>query len=254
MTNEVIKANGADVWKKVMSTALAVPGVKVDRNKFLRNELANWCDKGQIEEVVSTYPHHVLSRKIIDRVAKSCIKSHLYKVVATSAVAGLPGGWGLLATVPADVAQYYWHVFVLSQKLAYLYGWPDLCDEDGNLTDTACEMLTVFVGIMMGVAAANTAIREVVKGFAGQVVKRLPRMALTKGAVYPLIKQIAKWVGINLTKPLFAKSLGKVIPVLGAGISGTITYVTFSKESKRLQRNLKENMQLIIDAQKGANG
>ena len=129
-----------------------------------------------------------------------------------------------------------------------------MCDEDGNLTDTACEMLTVFVGIMMGVAAANTAIREIVKGFAGQVVKRLPRMALTKGAVYPLIKQITKWVGINLTKPLFAKSLGKVIPVLGAGISGTITYVTFSKESKRLQRKLSENMQLIIDTQKGANG
>lgn len=31
MANEVIKADGADVWKKVMSTALAMPGVKVDR-------------------------------------------------------------------------------------------------------------------------------------------------------------------------------------------------------------------------------
>ena len=35
----------------------------------------------------------------------------------------------MVGTVPADLAQFYWHTLVLAQKLAYLYGWPDLSDK-----------------------------------------------------------------------------------------------------------------------------
>ena len=43
----------------------------------------------------------------------------------------------MAATIPADLAQDFWHAIVLSQKLAYLYGWPDLL-EDGELD--GCEI------------------------------------------------------------------------------------------------------------------
>lgn len=247
MSNGLDKAKGSDVWKKIMSAALGLPGVKVDRESFLASELARWCDSAEMKEAIDKWPHAVLSTSIIDRVAKSCIRSHLYKVSLTSAVAGLPGGLALFATVPADVAQYYWHTLVLSQKLAYLYGWPDLCDENGNLTDTAFDMLTVFIGVMMGAAVANRAIREIAQGFAGQVVKRLPRMALTRGAVYPLVKQVAKWIGVKVTTVSFAKSLGKAIPVISSGISGSITYVTFSREAERLRRRLHDDMKMFVE-------
>lgn len=249
MSNEMNnKLEGADAWKKVMSTVLTFPGVKVNREKFLRSELAIWCNREQIEKAVTKFPHAAISKEIIDRIADSCRKSHTYKVTAASTAAGLPGGPIIVLTMPTDVAQYYWHTFVLAQKLAYLYGWPDLCDEEGNLTDTACDTLTIFVGVMMGVAVANQAIREVAKGFAGQVVKRLPRMALTKGTIYPLIKQIAKWIGVKITTTSFAKNAGKFIPILGGLTSGTITYIIFEKESKRLQRRLREDMQLLTES------
>ena len=98
----------------------------------------------------------------------------------------------MAATIRGDMAKYYWHTFVLAQKLAYLYGIPDLRDEEGNLSETSQDMLTLFVGVMMGAAAAN----NVIKAFAEQVVKRLPRQALTKTVYYPIIKQVAKWIGI----------------------------------------------------------
>lgn len=144
----------------------------------------------------------------------------------------------MAATIRGDMAKYYWHTFVLAQKLAYLYGIPDLRDEEGNLSETLQDMLTLFVGVMMGAAAAN----NVIKAFAEQVVKRLPRQALTKTVYYPIIKQVAKWIGINLTKSSFAKGLGKAISILGGAISGTLTFASFRPSAKRLQKKLREQM------------
>lgn len=228
-----------------MGTALAMPGVKVDRDDFLKKELCNYCSQEQIEQAISTRPIDIVPKEILDKIANACINSHTTKVTAISAAAGIPGGIAMAATIPADMAQYYWHVFVLSQKLAYLYGFPDLRDENGNLTDTSSDILTLFVGVMMGAAAANQAIKEISKEFAKQVIKRLPQKALTKTIYYPIIKQIAKWIGIKLTKDSFAKGVGKAIPILGGIISGGLTYATFRPCAKRLQHKLQENTVLL---------
>ena len=240
------------VWNKVMSAALAIPGVKVDRELFLRAELQQYCTKDEMEKAVIN-PVDVVSVERLDSVASSCINNHLVKVTALSTVAGLPGGFVVLGTIPADMAQYYWHTFVLAQKLAYLYGIPDLRDENGNLTETSQNMLTLFVGIMMGVAAANNAIREISKAFAAQVVKRLPQQALTKTAYYPAIKQVAKWIGISLTTKTFSKQVGKFIPFLGGLFSGVLTASTFLPAAKRLQQKLKEQMYDVRNFESGSN-
>lgn len=238
-------ADGVSTWNKVMGVALAMPGVKVDRDEFLRRELKSYCSPKQLDQAVFGRPTTVVSKDIIDRIANACINNHTTKVTTTSAVAGMPGGFAMAATIPADMAQYYWHVFVLSQKLAYLYGFPDLRDEKGNLTDTASDMLTLFVGVMMGASAANQAIKGIAKELAKQVVKRLPQKALTKTIYYPIIKQVAKWIGIKLTKETFAKGVGKAIPILGGVISGGLTLATFRPSAKRLQRKLQEEMFLL---------
>ena len=238
-------SNEVTIWNKVMGAALSMPGVKVDRDDFLKKELKNYCSPEQLNLAISSRPINGVSKEIIDRIANACINSHTTKVTTISAVAGIPGGFAMAGTIPADMAQYYWHVFVLAQKLAYLYGFPDLRDENGNLTDTASDMLTLFVGVMMGASAANQAIKGLAKEFAKQVVKRLPQKALTKTMYYPIIKQIAKWIGVKLTKDTFAKGLGKVIPILGGVISGGLTLATFRPSAKRLQNKLQEEMFVI---------
>ena len=238
-------SNEVTIWNKVMGAALSMPGVKVDRDDFLKKELKNYCSPEQLNLAISSRPINGVSKEIIDRIANACINSHTTKVTTISAVAGIPGGFAMAGTIPADMAQYYWHVFVLAQKLAYLYGFPDLRDENGNLTDTASDMLTLFVGVMMGASAANQAIKGLAKEFAKQVVKRLPQKALTKTMYYPIIKQIAKWIGVKLTKDTFAKGLGNVIPILGGIISGGLTLATFRPSAKRLQHKLQEEMFVI---------
>ena len=89
-------------------------------------------------------------------------------------------GWaswwlGYGASIPADIVQFYGHVFALTQKLLYLYGWPELSDENGKLNDDTAQILTLFVGIMMGSYAATEAIKNLTKAFVQQVAVRLPK-------------------------------------------------------------------------------
>lgn len=234
-------ADEVKIWNKVLASAMALPGVKVNRREFLTHTLLPYCDTEDLKAIINgDKPASFLPLGLIDKLVDGCISSHLTKVTTISAIAGIPGGYTILAAVPADMAQYYWHVFVLSQKMAYLYGFPDLVDENGELSEDAKNQLTLFTGIMLGVAVANEAIQELSRRLAGQVQKRLPKYALTKTVIYPMVKQVAKWIGIKLTKDSFAKVLGKAIPILGGIISGTLTYTTFKPNAKKLKESLHD--------------
>jgi hypothetical protein len=92
---------------------------------------------------------------------------------------------------------------------------------------------------MFGASEAGKALGELSRRFAAEVAARLPRQPLTKSSVYVLVKQVAGWLGAKLTKDTFAKALAKIIPVLGGLVSGTITWLAFTKMSGRLRDHLE---------------
>lgn len=220
-----------------MKGALSMPGVKIDRDQFLATTFRPY---GNSEELKDKRPSEVFSQQVIDHIAKGIVKNHSTKVTAISTVAGIPGGLAMLGTIPADLAQYYWHFLVMAQKLAYVYGWPDLRDENNNLGEQAQAIMTIFVGIGFGADGASAAVREIAKKAAEHWAKKLPRMALTKTVWYPIVKKVAGFIGIKITKDSAGKAAGKVIPLLGGVISGTLTYATFRPMAKKLQKNLSE--------------
>ena len=236
-TNE---SSGSRVWDKVMGAALAIPGAKVDRDSFLRSQLAPYCDDCQIRLAIEGRPANAgVSSDVIDKIAKSVIRSHVVKASGLSFAAGLPGGLAMAVTIPMDTAQFYGHAIALSQKLAYLYGWPDLL-KNGEVDDDTKLHVNLLIGTMLGVAQSNKVIGEVARRIAEQVGRRVPRMALTKTAWYPLIKQIAKWIGISLTKTSFARGAAKIVPIVGGGISAGVTAATMMPMANRLKNHLRE--------------
>lgn len=150
-----------EIWNKVFSAAIQLPGVKVNRDSFLQEKLSIYCTGSQMSLAIEKGTIGNVDEKILDEIAKECIKSHTLQVTTLSTALGMPGGFAILGSIPGDLAQYYYHVFVLSQKLAYIYGYPDLCDENGAFTESAKNLLTTFVGVMGGVAAANKVIQEI---------------------------------------------------------------------------------------------
>ena len=158
----------------------------------------------------------------------------------------------MLGTVPADLAQYLGHMLRITQKLAYIYSWPDLFDGDsGEVDDATAGMLTLFVGVMFGVNAAQRGVATVSQTMAAQLARQLPRQALTHGAVYPLVKKVAQKLGIRMTTQIFANGVSKAVPVIGAVASGGLTLATFFPMAKKLQKHLASLEQTKPRAQSG---
>lgn len=229
-------------WDKVMNAALSMPMVKVDRTAFLTKEFSMYDNADQLRD---KRPIDLFDAEAIERAARGIINSHLAKATVASTAAGIPGGLAIAATMPADIAQYYWHVLVVAQKLGYLYGWPDLLDEKGQITEGTRNVLTLFVGVMFGAQAANKLVGEIAKRVSLQAAKRLPQQALTKTMYYPVIKQVAKWIGFKMTKDTFGKGVGKAIPILGGVLSGAITAFSFKPMAEKLQKHLREEMPMM---------
>ncbi|QGV80898.1 hypothetical protein [Streptomyces ficellus] len=223
--------------------AARLPGVRVHREAYLRKALARYCSEDQIRIAVEETPAMAgIPVDVLDKAANDSIRYETAKVSALSAAAGLPGFMALPATVPADLAQYFGHMLRIAQKLAYLYSWPDLFSDDGDdVDDATMGVLTLFFGVMFGTQSANVAVGKVAEMMAKQVAKKLPQKALTKGVIYPVVKKVAAYIGAEMTKQTFAKSVSKAIPVVGAAISGTLTFATYRPMAKRLKKHLADS-------------
>lgn len=225
--------------------ALKVPGVKIKREEFLRKELFKNHSDEQIKLAIATTPAKAgISKEEIDKIADEVIAFERNAVSGISVALGVPGGAAMAATIPADIAQYYGYMLRAAQKMLYLYGFPELdTSEEKMVLDSATiNSLTLCLGIMYGVANANNAIKAMAKALAAGVEKKLLRAALTKGTIYPIVKSIAKWFSVSMTKQVFAGFFKKAIPIVGGAIGGGLTFVTFKPCCERLKDALKDTM------------
>ena len=234
-TNKENTTQGVSLWNRVLETSLRLPYVKVNRDEFLTKELSKFCTPMELMVALDETPLKVLNKKEIDKLANQCISYHLTMVCGTSALMGLPGGWWMAGSIPADITQFYGHILCLMQKLIYLYGWPALTNVNKQLDDESLNIMTLFVGAMMGNKLAIEALTKLV----GQV-SRNAGIKISEGVMAHYVIKIAQWIGINMTKEGFAKGVGKVLPLVGAPISATITYYTFRPMARRLKKHLDE--------------
>lgn len=97
----------------------------------------------------------------------------------------------------------------------------------------------MLVGAMMGAQLAQRGLAELAERLAIQVANRLPRQALTKYAVYNIAKQVARWIGISLTKRTFAGAVSKAVPIVGGVLSAGVTASMMWPMAKKLKNHLK---------------
>lgn len=114
-----------------------------------------------------------VDKKVLDRIAKAAINYHTTLTSGLSFAAGLPGGWWMAATIPADLAQFYAQIILVAQKLAYIYGWGDFSTDE--ISDEYRNIITLFIGIMSGAQVAEEGVKVVAELAAKQVAKKLPQ-------------------------------------------------------------------------------
>lgn len=230
----------------IITAGLKVPGIRIKRDDFLRKEFSRSLPQNIIDEAIAYTPLHAgISPVLIGDIAEEVIKYERACVSGISAVLGLtPGVATMVATVPADIIQYYGYMLRAAQKLMYLYGFPEIDTEyKGDSFDSeTLNCLILCLGAMYGTAGAGEAIKAVANSLAQSVQRKLLNTALTKGTIYPVIKNVAKWFGINMTKEVFAGFFKKAIPVVGGVLSGGITYLSFKSCCEKLKGSLENTM------------
>ena len=237
--------------KSFLKTVLRLRGVRIEREQFLRSELhKRGIAREVIDEAIALSPAAAgIDVVLLDDMANAAIAFETRKSSALSFAAGLPGGFGLLATVPGDVTQFYVHAFRVMQKTAYVYGWQSFLEDSKEVDDETLGKLSMFLGVMLGVGGASSSLTVFAASVARPAIqKQVAGKALTKTTWYPVMKSTLRVIGVKLTKDSLAKTVTKVVPVAGGVISGGMTFVTLRGQSKRLMEHLRELPPPNVDA------
>lgn len=227
----------------IIANALKMPGVKVNRKEFLVKTFGDKLSSDKIPILIDKGPQEVgIGTDKINRMAKSLVNKRTLQSSGTSFAAGLPGGWAMAATIPADTLQFFGVALRLSQELAYMFGYRDFWDDDELDLERVRSELILFLGVMFGVGGAASTLKVVSSKMAQQALKKLPQKALTKTFYYPIVKKIAALIGVKMTKDTFAKGVSKVIPVVGGVVSGGLTYTSMTKMGNRLRNTMYDSL------------
>lgn len=237
-----INKDGRVDTEDIIILGLRIPGVHIGREEFLRKQFMKNYANDVIQDAVKFNPAHAgITVEEIDNIADQVIQYERNCVSGISLALGAPGGVAMVATLPADIAQYYGYMLRAIQKLLYLYGFPEINVENGvNIDDETMNLITLCLGVMYGVEGSVASIKILSNALGKGVEKKLLQKALTKGTFYPIVKKISRWFSVCMTKQVFAGFFRKAIPVVGGVVGGGITYLSFKPCCDNLKKSLQD--------------
>jgi len=232
--------NNESLALRVVNESLKLPIVKVNRSEFLVKVFGDKVE--DVNQLIEEGPQAFLSIDDLDRAANNRIYSIVAQSSTLSFATGLPGGIAMAATIPADITQFYGYSLKLAQEVSYIYGYEDIWNQQGELTKEAKETLILYLGIMLGVSTASSAVRVLSGKLSVQALKKIPQKALTKTIYYPVIKKVLAVFGTKLTKATFAKGVSKMVPVVGGVVSGGLNYFSMKPMATKLKNELRKGI------------
>ena len=225
--------------EEIIAQVIKLPNVKVDRAAFLHKELIRYYPEETVKTAIEHNPAYAgIDKETINKIADQVIQQETNTVSGISFAAGLPGGFALAASIPADIIQYFAFTVKTIQEIAYLYGFDELDFEDEEAGSYAMDQILIFLGAMYDVQGVDDSIKVIAEAAANRTSKALANEALTKTAIYPVVKRVAKELRSKIAKRIYVRGASKIIPVVGGAVSGGLTYATFKPNCMRLKRSL----------------
>lgn len=244
----VEKALGAytkllSLWDSVLKMGLKLPFSRVDKERYLRRVFKSKVkNEEEMNLLIAEKPASLFSEEDIKKITTKEIWKHALCVTVLSTLCALPpDGWLMWLLIAVDFIQFQIFVFIILQKMLYLYGCRNLFEKKEESEDKSMEMMLLIISVVMigkhqVVRLAKSAVGMAVK----QVIQRFAVRLMTRMVILNLLRQLAKWFGIVLTKEMVVASLAVIIPVICAVISGLISLWLFMPMVKRLHNHLQE--------------
>lgn len=218
-----------------------IPGYKI-------NPFEIWNNIEEISGEIIKHPRdtYKIDDFILDIVADDFIASERNRLTSTGVILGVPGGLISVGSSAVDIEEYVRTLFRISQALGYIYGiLPNPLIDDFNFKHgnfIVAEILKIMaLGIGMG--GVSVAFVEGAKKLAEKEAKDIMRKRISDKLITKLAKEIAKHLGMKLTKSTISKSVLKFIPILGGLASGFMTYLSIERLGKDFKTKIKKRRQ-----------
>lgn len=229
------------MYDSAMKAGLKIPFVKIDREKFLKRKFWRKTTPIEYQKVLSDGPLAVFSLAEMKKITKREVRLHAIWVGALSFLLAIPSSGVLMwVAIALDFVQFQLFVFVALQKLLYLFGCKTILRENENFDKSADWVLLLISTVMIAksqvIRAAKSAMGMAVK----QGIQRFTVRMISKLMLLNVMKQVAKWMGVIVTRDMIAQSAEYVIPFLCALVSGVISLWLFFPMMRRLRCYLME--------------
>lgn len=229
------------IYDSAMKAGLKIPFVKIDREKFLKRKFGRKTTPSDYQRILLDGPLSVFSLAEMEKITKREVRLHAIWVGVLSFLLAIPSSGVLMwVAIALDFVQFQLFVFVALQKLLYLFGCKTILRENENFDKSADWVLLLISTVMI----AKSQVIRMVKSAMGMAVKqgiqRFTVRMISKFMLLNVIKQVAKWFGIIVTRDMIAQSAEYVIPFLCALVSGLISLWLFFPMMRRLRCYLLE--------------
>lgn len=231
------------MWNSVLRWGLKLPFSKVDRERYLRRVFSKHVeDEAQMTILLDERPSVVLPDCLIEEVVRKEIHRHALWVTLVSLVCAIPpDGWLMWVLILVDFVQFQVFVFIILQKMLYIYGCKELHVQDSLKEERSLDVMMLMISVVM---IGKSQVRRLAKSAFGlavkQVIQRFAARLMTRLVVLNFLRQMAKWFGIVLTKEMVIAGLSMIVPLICALISGLISLWLFMPMVKKLHRHLRE--------------
>ena len=234
----------ADAWsaeqkrqvEEFLIRAAGLPGIRVDRVKFLHNLLKKNYPDETWTAIGSTPAEAGLSPETLDKLADQVIRTETAGLCGISAATGIPKGWLILISLPADIAQYYAHMLRLVQKLDYIYGHRELSFENGKATEETRQRLLLLTGVMYGQTDAKGTISTISNAVSAKVQSKANGKMKKKVLTAKPLQKATEFINEKVPfGKLITSTEAKYLPIGKMLASGVVSYTAFRNMAKRLK-------------------
>lgn len=225
-------------YNNILKSSFMLPMSRVNREKFIQRLSTRELKGMNVQVALEKSPNSAYSQQAINKAAKKIIAKHALWVTLISAISAIPTGWMMIPFFIIDIIQFQIHVFAVSQKLLYLYEDEEKLTEYSS--DTATQLMILMTTIMIGKQQFTRMLKSATGVVTKQVIQRFTIKALTQFSILNIVRQVAKWFGIVLTKETLLEGIDVAIIIICAIISGLISLWLFKPMANNLMKYLKE--------------
>lgn len=256
--------------------ALRIPGVRVDRERFL------------LKQAAGLLPDDATRRRVLDQGLPAVLTEpelralglrRVFQLTAWSSsaavAAALPGGpVAMTAGAGADVVQQLAFGLRLSQELAYLYGHRLSAEdhEGAPLDEAETEQLLLLFGTLLEVEGAAAAVRltgprrehegkPVGYGPQAGVGLGVPEDLLRQRFAGPIVGRVLRRFAARMQSAVLRRGVVRAVPLLGALGAGGAAFSALQAQGRILNHELAEGLDYTaakvvadVEALRGAMG